>query len=133
MPDAVATASPIGDLSHADAHGAVPLGNGPQQFVRDFLGGAPEAMRDRLVVVSPWTYLSAKTPPTLIVQPERDDVVPAEGNRGLIARALQAGVDATLAEIPFAYHGFGQDPDSLGGQIRNTIVENWLADKGLRP
>jgi dipeptidyl aminopeptidase/acylaminoacyl peptidase len=109
------------------------LGVDPQIFTGYFLGGSPADQPERLMAVSPLTHLSDKTPPTLIVQPERDDFIPAEGNYRVAEEAQQVGADVTLARVPFGYHGFDGLPGSIGGQTRTTIVVNWLQNLNLAP
>ena len=133
VPDAVVTSYPVADLTYTYDNGAAPLGVDPQVFTRQFLGGSPAEQPERLEAVSPLTYLSAATPPTLIVQPERDDFIPAEGNYALAEEAQQAGADVTVARVPFGYHGFDGLPGSIGGQTRTSVVVNWLQNLDLAP
>ena len=77
--------------------------------------------------------MSNKTPPTLVLQPELDDFIPAEGNYEVVDEAQQAGANVTLARVPFAYHGFDSLPSSVGGQTRTSIAVNWLQDLDLAP
>ena len=79
------------------------------------------------------TYLGKTTPSTLIMQPDRDDFIPAEGNYRGTAIAAKAGVDATIIPVPFAWHGFDALQGGLGGQIKNSVVKNWLENRGLAP
>jgi len=133
VPDAVIASYPVADLTYTSENGAAPLGVDPEAFTRIFLGGSPEDEPERLAAVSPLTYVSDRTPPTLIVEPERDDFIPAEGNYAVADAAQQAGVDVTVARVPFGYHGFDGLPGSIGGQTRTTIVLNWLQQRDLAP
>ena len=133
VPDAVIASYPVGDLTYTYENGAAPLGVDPREFTRFFLGGEPTAFPERLRAVSPATYLSADVPPTLVLQPERDDFIPAEGNYRLVEQAQRAGADVTIARVPFAWHGFDGDPGSIGGQLKTTVVVNWLDGYGLAP
>ena len=133
IPDAVIASYPVADLTYTSENGAAPLGVDPEAFTRIFLGGSLEDEPERLAAVSPLTYVSDRTPPTLIVEPERDDFIPAEGNYAVADAAQQAGVDITVARVPFGYHGFDGLPGSIGGQTRTTIVLNWLHDLDLAP
>lgn len=133
IPDAVVASYPVADLTYTSENGSAPLGVDPEVFTKNFLGGSLADQPERLKAVSPLTYVSDGTPPTLIVQPERDDFIPAEGNYGVADDAQQAGADVTVARVPFGYHGFDGLPGSIGGQARATIVENWLQGLGLAP
>ena len=133
VPDAVVASYPVADLMYTSDNGTAPLGVDPKVFTRNFLGGSPADQPERLRAVSPLTYVSERTPPTLIVQPERDDFIPAEGNYGVAADAQRAGADVTVARVPFGYHGFDGLPGSIGGQTRSSIVVSWLQGLGLAP
>ena len=133
VPDAVVVSYPVADLTYTAENGTAPLGVDPQAFTRDFLGGSPDEEKDRLTAVSPLTYASEKTPPTLIVQPELDDFIPAEGNYAVAREAERVGADVTVARVPFGYHGFDSLPGSIGGQTRTSIVLNWLQNLDLAP
>ena len=134
VPDAVVAGYPVSNIEYTYEDGAAPLpAYNPQEFTRFFLGGAPAVFPDRARAVSPSTYLGADTPSTLVLQPERDDFIPAEGNDEVIEEAQDAGVDATIAQVPFAWHGFDATRDSIGGQIKTTVTTNWLAERNLAP
>ena len=133
VPDAVIASYPVADLTYTYDNGTAPFGVDPRIFTPYFLGGSPADQPERLKAVSPLIYVSDKTPPTLIVQPERDDFIPAAGNYSVADDAQQAGADVTVARVPFAYHGFDSLPGSIGGQTRTSIVVNWLQGLGLAP
>ena len=134
VPDAVVAGYPVSNIVDTYDRGAAPLPSfNPQEFTRFFLGGEPEDVPDRVRAVSPSTYLSEATPATLVLQPERDDFIPAGGNVEVIEEAQQAGVDATIVEVPFAWHGFDATLDSIGGQIKTSIMRAWLEERNLAP
>jgi len=134
VPDAVVAGYPVSNIVDTYDRGAAPLPSfNPQEFTRFFLGGEPEDVSDRVRAVSPLTYLSDETPATLVLQPERDDFIPAQGNVEVIEEAQQAGVDATIVSVPFAWHGFDATLDSIGGQIKTSITRTWLEERNLAP
>lgn len=134
VPDAVVAGYPVSNIVDTYERGAAPLPSfNPQEFTRFFLGGEPDAVPDRVRAVSPSTYLSEATPATLVLQPERDDFIPAGGNVEVIEEAQQAGIDATIVAVPFAWHGFDATLDSIGGQIKTSITRNWLRERNLAP
>ncbi len=77
------------------------------------------------------TYISNKAPATLIIEPEKDSLIPSQSVYAFADQARTAGVDMTLARIPFADHAF-DDPaaGSLGNQARLTIIQNWAENIG---
>ena len=134
VPDAVVAGYPVSNIDDTYDEGAAPLpAFDPQEFTRLFLGGTPSDLPDRVLAVSPATYLGDATPATLVVQPDRDDFIPAEGNDEVIAQAQQAGVDATIAQVPFAWHGFDATRSSIGGQVRVSVTVHWLQERDLAP
>lgn len=132
VPDAVVAGYPVSDIAYTYDDGAAPF-LAPQEFIRYFLGGTPDDQPERLAAVSPTTYLSPSVPPTLVVQPEGDAFIPAEGNHRTVEQAQDAGADVTIVEVPFAYHGFDTPQGSLGGQIKNSLALDWLRDLDLAP
>lgn len=134
VPDAVVAGYPVSNIDYTYDNGAAPLPSfNPQEFTRFFLGGAPSDVPDRVRAVSPLTYLGEATPSTLVLQPERDDFIPAEGNDEVMEQAQQAGVDAAIVQVPFAWHGFDATRDSIGGQIKTTVTKAWLEERNLAP
>lgn len=105
----------------------------PKDFTSEYLGGSPADYPDRLAAISPLSYASPASPNTLIIEPERDDFVPAQGVYDTVDAARQAGVDVTLARIPFTHHSFDILPGSLGSQAKTSIVMNYLSGLGLAP
>ena len=134
VPDAVVAGYPVSNIDYTYDEGAAPLPSfNPQEFTRFFLGGAPADVPDRARAVSPSTYLTDASPATLVLQPERDDFIPAEGNDEVMEEAQQVGVDATIVQVPYAWHGFDATRDSVGGQIKTTVTTNWLKERNLAP
>lgn len=133
VPDAVVASYPVDNISDTYDNGTAPLGVSPQTFTEYFLGGSPAAQPERLKTVSPSTYQSASVPPTLLMQPEGDNFIPAEGNYRFVKEAQDAGADLTMVRVPFAYHGFDAAPGSLGGQIKYSATLEWLRGLDLAP
>jgi acetyl esterase len=132
VPDAVVAGYPVSNIPYTYDNGAAPLLM-PQNFTRWFVGGSPSEQPERLAAVSPTTYLTPSVPPTLVIQPEGDAFIPAEGNYQTVQQAQDVGADVTLVRVPFAYHGFDSPQGSLGGQTKNSLTLNWLQGLGLAP
>ena len=134
IPDAVIASYPAIDLQYNYDYGVSPVqGIDPQDFTHLFLGGEPADVPDRFRAVSPLNYLGDATPSTLVMQPSRDDFIPAEGNYRSIETAAKAGVDATIISVPFAWHGFDTPQGGIGGQVKNSVTEKWLRERDLAP
>lgn len=133
VPDAVVAGYPVANPGDTYTNGRSWFGQKPQDFTRDFLGGTPAEYPDRLASVSPASFVSADVPPTLIVQPERDDFIPAAGNYSVAQEATDAGAEVSVVRVPFAHHGFDFIPNALGGQVKLTVASAWLRDRDLGP
>jgi acetyl esterase/lipase len=106
----------------------------PQMLVTGYLGAPPAEVPDRARAVSSATYLSDRAPPTLIIEPESDVLVPSASVFAFADRARAAGVPLDLVRIPHASHVYNQmAANSLGNQARLTITRRYLADLGLAP
>jgi acetyl esterase/lipase len=131
-PSAVVAAYPVVNPADSYDHG-VPSGSDPKTFIGEYLGGAPSQHLDRLVAISSLSYASANAPPTLILEPERDDFIPAQGVYEVADLARARGVRLTLDRIPFAHHLFDGLPGTLGEQVKRSIVFHYLQGLRLAP
>ena len=84
-----------------------------------------------------WTKETAtwdKAPPTLILAPESDGLVPSWSVYRFADQARFAGVDVELVRIPFASHVYNQIASrSIGNQARLSITRRYLLERGLGP
>jgi acetyl esterase/lipase len=92
-----------------------------------YLGGTPDAVPDRYAAASPVTYVTPRSPPTLLVYGRRDHIVEARFARRLEARLHDVGVPAVLLEIPWAEHAFDVLSDGLSAQVALFYTERFLA------
>ena len=76
---------------------------------------APEVLKH----ASPVTYVSRDAPPFLIIQGDRDRIVPPAQSQELYDRLKDAGAPATLLVVRNAGHGFVP----VGGSISPSILE----------
>lgn len=106
----------------------------PQMLVQGYLGGSPDVYPERVRAVSSYSYLHDRAPPTLILAPEKDGLVPAWSVIRFAEHAEEAGVEVELIRIPFANHVYNQlAVNSLGNQARRSITLRYLVDRGLAP
>ncbi len=99
-----------------------------------YIGGDPYALPERVRAVSSYTSISEAAPPTLILAPEADGLVPSWSVLRFADHARFAGVDVELVRIPFASHVYNQiASNSIGNQARRTITRRYLLQKGLGP
>jgi acetyl esterase len=134
IPDAVVAQYPVVDPSSAYEDGYPIPGFEPRFFTERYLGGTPEKYPDRLAAISSSSYLSAGAPPTLIIEPASDGLIPSAGVLRWVGLARNAGVDITLADLPFANHAYNlQNSSSLGNQAALTIIDAYLRRIGIAP
>jgi acetyl esterase/lipase len=99
-------------------------------------GAAAKAVGDylgdqRVEVASPSSYVRPGLPPTLLVQGDRDHMIPAGQAAGLAARLRAAGVTATAVTIPWAEHNFTGQWGSWGSQVMRPVVRDFLREHAL--
>lgn len=131
---AVVVQYPAVDPVAINDHGYPVRGFEPKMLVAGYLGGDPHALPDRVRAVSSYSHVSDRAPPTLILAPERDGLVPSWSVYGFAEHARQAGVDVEAVRIPFANHVYNEiAANSLGNQARRSITVRYLAERGLAP
>lgn len=104
--------------------------DGPATLSR-FFGGSPHesaAMRERYISVSPLTYVSTQTPPTLLVHGGQDQLVRHENMQFLDARLNESNVAHETIYIPYAQHGFDYNFNGFGSQIVQPEILRFLRE-----
>jgi acetyl esterase len=100
--------------------------------VAEYAGGTPQQYPSRYKAISSSTYITDKAPQTLIIEPEHDSRVPPGGVYAFVGQARAAGVDITLATIPFANHTFNfYAAGTIGDQACLTITQNYLVHRRI--
>lgn len=100
-------------------------------MIETYLGGTPGAVPERYRRNSPLTYVRPGLPPTLILQGERDSVVPASQATTLAARLDAAGVPHTLLTLPATVHSFDGLYGGFATQITRPVLTRFL-DRHVR-
>ena len=101
--------------------------------VTEYTGGTPQQYPGRYKAISSSTYITGNAPQTLVIEPEHDSIIPPGGVYAFVGQARAAGVDITLAAIPFANHTFDfYAAGTIGDQARRTITQNYLAHRILK-
>jgi acetyl esterase/lipase len=128
VPRAVATNYPAVDVAATYGRGSH---NGSRTtdasaLAIGYLGGTPRQFPDRYRAVSGAAAITRAAPPTLVLSPTRDALVPPSSLARFVRSARDGGVDATLVSIPFANHAYDAYGDgSLGQQVGFSLIENW--------
>jgi acetyl esterase/lipase len=95
-------------------------------ILETYLRGTPDTAFARYQEASPVAYVSARIPPTLLLNGGRDHVVSPRFGRELDEQLQKAGAVSVLLEIPWAEHAFDALPNGLSGQIALYYTERFL-------
>ena len=98
-----------------------------RRTLEDFLGGTPEEAQDNYRTASPYVFVNADVPPTLLFHGTRDELVFARETRRLKERLADAKGAHLYIEMPWATHGFDANLAGPGGQISTYAIERFLA------
>ena len=70
------------------------------------LGGTPQDIPDTYQLVNPATHVHPGSPPTLLMQGDKDLLVPVEATRALHTKLVESGVPAINVIYPWTEHMF---------------------------
>ena len=70
------------------------------------LGGYPEDVPDMYQLACPTTHVHPGSPPTLLMQGDKDFLVPMDGTQALYAKLVESGVPAINVVFPWTEHAF---------------------------
>ena len=97
----------------------------------NFLGGSPHEsfeMREKYILASPVSHVSAETPPTLLIHGGRDQLVWSENMLFLDGKLTAANVPHQTLLIPYAQHGFDYNFNGFGAQIVQPEIIKFLSE-----
>ena len=114
------------DLADGWRHPPVPDPLTIRPVLENFLGGTPDALPQRYEAASPVTYVSKRSPATLLIYGARDHIVEPRFGRLLRDRLKSAGATCIYLELPWAEHAFDLVP-GLGARLVQPYVERFLA------
>lgn len=98
-----------------------------RNFATTYTGGTPSQYPDRYASVNSATYLSSKTPNTLLMVNTRDDLVYPVQQYEWANAARKLGVDVEIVKLPLANHASAQfAKNSLGSQGHLSIAKTYL-------
>jgi acetyl esterase/lipase len=114
------------DLAFEYQHPAPRLLFDTRAALEGYLGGPPTRVEDAYFSASPINFVTASSPPTLIIHGMRDSTVWAEESALLDARLREANVKHLFVQLPWATHGCDKSFGGPCGQIVNYAVERFL-------
>jgi acetyl esterase/lipase len=97
-----------------------------RSVLEGYLGGPPTRVEDAYFSASPVNFVTAASPPTLIIHGMRDSTVWAEESARLDERLREANVKHLFVQLPWATHGCDKSFGGPCGQIVNYAVERFL-------
>lgn len=121
------------DLHWSWANPANPWVINSTKVLKGFLGGSPKQVKQAYDQASPIRFASAKSPPTLLIQGTRDELVSPVHNRRLAARLKTLGVQHYLLELPWATHGCDAILFGPCGQLSLYAMERFFRVTLLKP
>ncbi len=130
---AVSAVYPVVDVAGFYGNPDPALGGTSRRMAGAYTGGSPQQFPDRYARISSDAHITAAAPPTLVVVPEADHLVPVDGTYRFVERARAAGVDLELVAVPYADHVFDKRRGSVGEQAYRQLTARWLRDHGQTP
>jgi acetyl esterase/lipase len=121
------------DLSAAYAHPSPQPLYDTRELLERYVGGPPAREEKAYLAASPINFVTAASPPTLLLHGARDQMIPADQSARLDDRLRQAGVRHVFAELPWATHGCDKSFGGPCGQITMFAVERFLDAVTIAP
>ena len=114
------------DLQFGYEHPAASRLFDTREALTTYLGGSPADVSDAYFAASPINFVTASSPPTLLIHGMRDGIVSPDESTRLEARLLQAGVKHLFVKMPWATHGCDRSFGGPCGQVATYAVERFL-------
>ena len=103
---------------------------GSRPLIRGLMGGPPGNLPELYHDASPLDFVGPATPPALIIQGTRDEIVWVRHGERLRARMQQSGRPVFMLELPWATHGFDVIPWGPGAQLELYAMAWFLRSCG---
>ena len=92
------------------------LGAGVKNMCVCYVGATPEEDPAGYQEITPANFITAATPPTLLILGKADTAVPTKGSHDLYQALLDNGTPARLVEIPYTNHAFDYVDGNFGAE-----------------
>jgi acetyl esterase/lipase len=96
------------------------------KLLRQFLGGMPAQFASSYDTASAYALANSRTPPTLMLHGETDELVWVRQSERYADRLLGLHVQHAFLRIPWATHGFDYFFNGPGGQLADWSVGRFL-------
>ncbi|WP_256012039.1 alpha/beta hydrolase [Desertivirga xinjiangensis] len=107
---------------------ASPLVMDSRKVMEDYLGATLEVKPKYYELSSPIYFITADSPPTLIIHGENDVLVDYEHSRRLQNKLQESSVKNYFLSLPWATHGFDYNINGPGGQLSTFVIKKFLKD-----
>jgi acetyl esterase/lipase len=118
---------PPADLVYAYEHPSNPNVLDSTAVLKDFLGGSPDLVSTAYHDCSPVNFITAASPPTLLIHGAHDDIVYVLHSERIDQRLCEVGVQHYFLRIPWGNHGCDANLNGPGGQLSVYAIERFLA------
>lgn len=115
------------NLTLAYQYPAVPDPIDTRKVLIDYLGGTLEEVPNLYHQASPINHIHSHLPPTLLIYPERDHIVPVKVGKIISNKLKEYDNCHVLLTIPWAEHAFDAIFSGLSNQIALYYTERFLA------
>jgi dipeptidyl aminopeptidase/acylaminoacyl peptidase len=99
-------------------------------WMHRYIGGSAKQYPERYRILSPITYVGARTPPTITILGRADHLVPLEQAELLEKALTAAGVPHETYLLPSADHGFDANLNGSATRITREKVKAFLQKNG---
>lgn len=100
------------------------VGRTARDIVETFTGGSPETVPERYEATNATNFLSASSPPTLLVYGPNDWLVPSQATLSFAQRARALGVEVSAVAVPWTGHLIGLS--GAGGRAIAELTVRWF-------
>ena len=114
------------DLRYAYEHPSSPSLMPTRTVLENFVGGPPARAEQAYFDASPINFVTATTPPTLLIHGLRDPVISADQSSRLDERLQKAGVKHVFVRLPWATHACDTSLVGPCGQIMTYAIERFV-------
>ena len=96
-----------------------------QKMVEYYIGGTPEEEPLHVAAIEPSLYVTENMPPTFMLVPESDSLVPPQATYDFAELLSSKGVEVSVVSVPHANHAFDYVRATLGNQAYITYIVTW--------